>query len=147
MVTLTKQTREMPSLCVFYAITTEHAKKRDIPSTPIDPSITSLYITGINDGLPTEQHLKDYFTRFGTIQKILSVPMLQGTYVIFEDQSTAEKALQATYTSCNIQQVHLNVQWGTVKKEDNLTTTRNLLYPHLNMYEDDDYASQELPAT
>jgi pre-mRNA-splicing factor RBM22/SLT11 len=119
------------------ALSDNEIKKQEIPEAPIDPSITSLFVSGIDDSL-SEQQLKDHFNRYGSIQKIVRSEALQGAYIVYHTRSSAEKALKATYFSCRIGDVELEVRWGIMKKEEEIQHNRfNLLYPQLSIYDDD----------
>lgn len=121
------------------AMTTELAQKHTLSSPPIDKSITSLYIGGITDEI-TEHVLQNHFINYGKIQKIIPIKANRGAYVLFEDRSSAEKAMDGLRGSLTLKGVTLDVRWGTVKKLENHPMAMSLLYPHLSVYDDADNA-------
>jgi pre-mRNA-splicing factor RBM22/SLT11 len=119
------------------AMTAEHTKKHRLSSPPIDKSITSLYIGGVTDDI-TEHTLQNHFIIYGKIQKIIPIKANHGAYVLFEDRSSAEKAMDELHGSLTLKGVTLDVRWGTVKKLESHPMAKNLLYPHLSVYDDAD---------
>lgn len=119
------------------AMTVEATQKHLVSSPPIDKSITSIYISGINDDI-TEQILQTHFSTYGKLQKIIFVPENNGAYVLFEDRSAAEKAMDATCGPFSLRGTNLNIQWGTMKRIENHPMATSLLYHHLSVYDETD---------
>ncbi|KAL8968603.1 MAG: hypothetical protein Q9183_002390 [Haloplaca sp. 2 TL-2023] len=86
---------------------------------PRDRSITSLFITGVEDDLP-EHALRTFFTPFGTLRSIICSHRAHCAFVNYATREGAEAAAEHCQGKAAIQGCPLRVQWGRPKPLDNM---------------------------
>ena len=81
---------------------------------PRDKSITSLFITGIEDDLP-EHKIRDFFTTYGKLRSLVCSHMSHCAFVNYATREGAEAAAAACQGKAVIAGCPLRVQWGRPK--------------------------------
>jgi pre-mRNA-splicing factor RBM22/SLT11 len=96
---------------------------------PADPSITSLFITGVEDDLP-EFKIREFFSPFGRLRSLVCSHMSHCAFVNYATREGAEVAAEALQGRAVIAGCPLRVQWGrprpigTMDKEERIATGR-----------------------
>jgi pre-mRNA-splicing factor RBM22/SLT11 len=96
---------------------------------PADRSITSLFITGIEDDLP-EYKIRDFFSPFGKLRSLVCSHMSHCAFVNYATREGAEAAAEALQGKAVIAGCPLRVQWGrpkpigTMDREERVATGR-----------------------
>ncbi|KAK6581676.1 hypothetical protein PZA11_005373 [Diplocarpon coronariae] len=96
---------------------------------PADHSITSLFVTGVEDDLP-EHKIRDFFTPFGKIRSLVCSHMSHCAFVNYSTREGAEAAAEALQGRAVIAGCPLRVQWGrprpigTMDKDERIATGR-----------------------
>jgi len=78
---------------------------------PQDHSITSLFVTGVEDDLP-EHKIRDFFTPFGKLRSLVCSHMSRCAFINFATREGAEAAAEALQGKAVIAGCPLRVQWG-----------------------------------
>ena len=86
---------------------------------PQDKSITSLFVTGVEDDLP-EHAIRTYFTQYGTLRSLVCSHRSHCAFVNYMSRESAEQAAAACEGKAIVQGVPLRVQWGKPKPLDSL---------------------------
>jgi pre-mRNA-splicing factor RBM22/SLT11 len=96
---------------------------------PADQSITSLFITGVEDDLP-EFKIRDFFSLYGKIRSLVCSHMSHCAFVNYATREGAEAAVEALQGRAVIAGCPLRVQWGrprpigTMDKDERIATGR-----------------------
>jgi pre-mRNA-splicing factor RBM22/SLT11 len=96
---------------------------------PADQSITSLFITGVEDDLP-EFKIRDFFSPYGKIRSLVCSHMSHCAFINYAMREGAEAAAQALQGRAVIAGCPLRVQWGrprpigTMDKDERIATGR-----------------------
>ncbi|KAH8590720.1 hypothetical protein B0O99DRAFT_664011 [Bisporella sp. PMI_857] len=96
---------------------------------PADTTITSLFVTGVEDDLP-EHKIREFFTPYGKIRSLVCSHMSHCAFINYTERSAAEAASQALKGKAVIAGCPLRVRWGqprpigTMDKEERMTTGR-----------------------
>ncbi|RFU27648.1 hypothetical protein B7463_g8694, partial [Scytalidium lignicola] len=96
---------------------------------PADKSITSLFVTGVEDDLP-EHKIRDFFSPYGKIRSLVCSHMSHCAFINYLTREGAEKAAKALQGRAVIAGCPLRVQWGrpraigTMDKEERIATGR-----------------------
>lgn len=96
---------------------------------PADTTITSLFITGIEDDLP-EHKIRDFFSPYGQLRSLVCSHMSHCAFVNYTERSGAEAAAEALQGRAVIAGCPLRVQWGrprpigTMDKDERMATAR-----------------------
>jgi pre-mRNA-splicing factor RBM22/SLT11 len=96
---------------------------------PADQSITSLFVTGVEDDLP-EFKIRDFFSPFGKIRSLVCSHMSHCAFINYATREGAEAAAQALQGRAVIAGCPLRVQWGrprpigTMDKDERIATGR-----------------------
>jgi pre-mRNA-splicing factor RBM22/SLT11 len=96
---------------------------------PADTSITSLFVTGVEDDLP-EHKIRDFFTPYGKLRSLVCSHMSHCAFINFATRESAEAAAEALQGRAVIAGCPLRVQWGrprpigTMDKEERMATGR-----------------------
>ncbi len=96
---------------------------------PSDHSITSLFVTGVEDDLP-EHKIRDFFSPYGKIRSLVCSHMSHCAFVNFSTREGAEAAADALQGRAVIAGCPLRVQWGrprpigTMDKDERIATGR-----------------------
>jgi len=104
---------------------------------PADQSITSLFVTGVEDDLP-EHKIRDYFTPYGKIRSLVCSHMSHCAFINFNTREGAEAAADALQGRAVIAGCPLRVQWGrprpigTMDKDERIATGREGRYAFSN---------------
>lgn len=80
----------------------EKIKEFKVPQPPEDPSITTLFVGGIDDKTSRES-LETKFGSFGKIENIRLIPSKKCGFIAFKERLHAEKAFETLYERCYIQ--------------------------------------------
>lgn len=88
-------------------------KEQDI-LPPADPSITSLFVTGVEDDLP-EHKIRDFFSQHGKLRSLVCSHMSHCAFINFATREGAEAAAEALQGRAVIAGCPLRVQWGRPK--------------------------------
>jgi pre-mRNA-splicing factor RBM22/SLT11 len=91
---------------------------RDI-MPPNDRSITSLFLTGVEDDLP-EHTLRTFFSTFGTLRSVVCSHRSHCAFVNYASRASAEAAAESCQGKAVIQGCPLRVQWGRPRPLDNM---------------------------
>ena len=78
---------------------------------PADQSITSLFVTGVEDDLP-EFKIRDFFSPYGKIRSLVCSHMSHCAFINYASREGAEAAAQALQGRAVIAGCPLRVQWG-----------------------------------
>lgn len=96
---------------------------------PGDQSITSLFITGVEDDLP-EFKIREFFSPFGKLRSLVCSHMSHCAFVNYATREGAEAAAEALQGRAVIAGCPLRVQWGrprpigTMDKDERIATGR-----------------------
>ena len=96
---------------------------------PADNTITSLFITGVEDDLP-EFKIRDFFSTYGKLRSLVCSHMSHCAFVNYSERSGAEAAAAALQGRAVIAGCPLRVQWGrprpigTMDKDERMATGR-----------------------
>lgn len=96
---------------------------------PADPSITSLFVTGVEDDLP-EFKIRDFFAPYGKIRSLVCSHMSHCAFINYSTREGAEAAAEALQGRAVIAGCPLRVQWGrprpigTMDKDERIATGR-----------------------
>lgn len=85
---------------------------------PIDPNITSLFVTGVEDDLP-EHAIRTFFTPFGQIRSIVCSHRAHCAFINYATREGAEAAAAHCQGKAAIQGCPLRIKWGKPKPLDN----------------------------
>ena len=94
---------------------------------PADTSITSLFVTGVEDDLP-EHKIRDFFTPYGKLRSLVCSHMSHCAFINFATREGAEAAAEALQGRAVIAGCPLRVQWGrprpigTMDKDERIAT-------------------------
>ncbi|KAK3694227.1 hypothetical protein B0T22DRAFT_451980 [Podospora appendiculata] len=97
---------------------------------PSDPSLMSLFVTGIEDDLP-EFKIRDFFKVFGAIKSLVVSHMTHCAFVNYESREAAERAAEECKGRAVIAGCPLRVRWsvpkaiGTMDKEERAEMLRD----------------------
>ncbi len=86
---------------------------------PDDPTITSLFITGVEDDLP-EHELRAFFAKFGQLRSIVCSHRSHCAFINYQKRADAETAAESTQGKVVIAGCPLRVQWGRPRPLDNM---------------------------
>lgn len=86
---------------------------------PEDQSITSLFLTGVEDDL-AEHQIRTFFSAFGQIKSIVCVHRSRCAFVNFSARAGAEAAAESCQGRAIIAGCPLRVQWGKPKPLGNI---------------------------
>lgn len=96
---------------------------------PSDQTITSLFVTGIEDDLP-EHKIRDFFTAYGKLRSLVCSHMSHCAFVNYAAREGAEAAAAALQGKAVIAGCPLRVQWGrprpigTMDRDERVATGR-----------------------
>ncbi|KAA8568155.1 hypothetical protein MFRU_034g00140 [Monilinia fructicola] len=96
---------------------------------PADKSITSLFITGVEDDLP-EYKIRDFFSPYGKLRSLVCSHMSHCAFINYATREGAEAAAEALQGKAIIAGCPLRVQWGrprpigTMDKDERIATGR-----------------------
>jgi pre-mRNA-splicing factor RBM22/SLT11 len=96
---------------------------------PADTSITSLFVTGVEDDLP-EYKIREFFTPYGKLRSLVCSHMSHCAFINFATREGAEAAAEALQGRAVIAGCPLRVQWGrprpigTMDKDERVATGR-----------------------
>lgn len=96
---------------------------------PADQSITSLFITGVEDDLP-EFKIREFFSPYGKLRSLVCSHMSHCAFVNYATREGAEAAAEALQGRAVIAGCPLRVQWGrprpigTMDKDERIATGR-----------------------
>ncbi|KAG9229185.1 hypothetical protein BJ875DRAFT_489148 [Amylocarpus encephaloides] len=96
---------------------------------PADPTITSLFITGVEDDLP-EHKIRDFFSPYGKLRSLVCSHMSHCAFINYSAREGAEAAAEALQGRAVIAGCPLRVQWGkpkpigTMDKDERIATSR-----------------------
>ncbi|KAI9751249.1 MAG: Pre-mRNA-splicing factor slt11 [Chaenotheca gracillima] len=86
---------------------------------PADQSITSLFLTGVEDDLP-EHAIRTFFTPFGTLRSLVCSHRSHAAFVNYQTREAAEAAAEACQGKAVVAGCPLRVQWGRPKPLDTM---------------------------
>ncbi|KAI5794377.1 hypothetical protein DFH27DRAFT_516329 [Peziza echinospora] len=86
---------------------------------PDDQSITSLFLTGVEDDL-AEHAIRNFFKAFGAIRSIACVHRSRAAFVNFQTRAAAEAAAESCQGKAVIAGCPLRVQWGRPRPLGNI---------------------------
>lgn len=92
---------------------------------PVDPNITSLFVTGVEDDLP-EHALRTFFTPFGQIRSLVCSHRAHCAFVNYATREGAESAAAHCQGKAVVQGCPLRVRWGKPKPLDNTDREQRL---------------------
>ncbi|KAI9745084.1 MAG: Pre-mRNA-splicing factor slt11 [Claussenomyces sp. TS43310] len=96
---------------------------------PRDPTIMSLFVTGVEDDLP-EYKLREFFSPFGKLRSLVCSHMSHCAFVNYATREGAEAAAEALQGRAVIAGCPLRVQWsrpkpiGTMDRDERIATGR-----------------------
>ncbi|KAL7276737.1 Pre-mRNA-splicing factor slt11 [Rhizina undulata] len=86
---------------------------------PDDKSITSLFLTGVEDDL-AEHNIRTFFSAFGQIKSIVCVHRSRCAFVNFQTRAGAEAAAESCQGKAVIAGCPLRIQWGKTRPLGNI---------------------------
>jgi pre-mRNA-splicing factor RBM22/SLT11 len=92
---------------------------------PRDTSVTSLFVTGVEDDLP-EHAIRTYFTQYGALRSLVCSHRSHCAFINYMSRDAAEEAAAACQGRAIVQGVPLRVQWGKPKPLDSLDRDQRL---------------------
>lgn len=96
---------------------------------PSDPTIMSLFVTGVEDDLP-EYKIREFFSPFGKLRSLVCSHMSHCAFINYATREGAEAAAEALQGRAVIAGCPLRVQWsrprpiGTMDKDERTATGR-----------------------
>ena len=96
---------------------------------PSDPTIMSLFVTGVEDDLP-EHKIRDFFSPYGKLRSLVCSHMSHCAFINYATREGAEAAAEALQGRAVIAGCPLRVQWGrprpigTMDKDERIATGR-----------------------
>jgi len=81
---------------------------------PVDQSITSLFLTGLNDNID-EQDIRDQMYAYGEIKSVVVARKSQCAFVNYVTRAAAELAAEACHSGLMVRDVRLKVAWGKAR--------------------------------
>ncbi|OLY80262.1 Pre-mRNA-splicing factor RBM22 [Smittium mucronatum] len=105
------------------------AKPNDVFTTPADKSITTLFVSGLDNSLHTEATLRSYFEAFGEIKSIIIVAKSKCGFINFKYRASAEAAADKSFGGCVINGKSVRMSWGKPKPKgpSQLASSTNVL--------------------
>ncbi|CAJ0625513.1 7464_t:CDS:2 [Entrophospora sp. SA101] len=103
---------------------------------PEDKTITSLFITGIEDDI-TESDLRGHFYAFGEIKSVVVVHKSKCAFVNYATRASAEQAVEKSHNNLNIKDHDLKISWGRPRPTgpkseiEAVTVSQGLILPPL----------------
>lgn len=97
---------------------------------PSDTSITSLFVTGVEDDLP-EHKIRDFFAPYGKIRSLVCSHMSHCAFINYTTREGAEAAAEALQGRAVIAGCPLRVKWGkprplgTMEKDERMEKARD----------------------
>lgn len=92
---------------------------------PVDPNITSLFVTGVEDDLP-EHTLRGFFSQFGQLRSLICSHRSHCAFVNFATREGAEIAAKQCQGKAVIQGCPLRIRWGKPKPLDSMDREERL---------------------
>ncbi|KAI9826137.1 MAG: Pre-mRNA-splicing factor slt11 [Thelocarpon impressellum] len=86
---------------------------------PRDHTITSLFLTGVEDDLP-EHQLRTFFSTFGTLRSVVCSHRSHCAFINYQSRAGAEAAAESCQGKAVIAGCPLRVQWGRPKPLDSM---------------------------
>lgn len=86
---------------------------------PEDTTITSLFLTGVEDDLP-EHEVRAFFSNFGPLRSVVCSHRSHCAFINFQNRSSAEAAAESCQGKAVIAGCPLRVQWGRPRPLDNM---------------------------
>ena len=86
---------------------------------PEDTTITSLFLTGVEDDLP-EHELRTFFSAFGLLRSVICSHRSHCAFINFQNRSSAEAAAESCQGKAVIAGCPLRVQWGRPRPLDSM---------------------------
>ncbi|KAI9795615.1 MAG: Pre-mRNA-splicing factor slt11 [Piccolia ochrophora] len=86
---------------------------------PNDPTITSLFVTGVEDDLP-EHAIRTFFLPFGTLRSVVCSHRSHCAFINFQGRDGAEAAAESCQGRAVIAGCPVRVQWGKPRPLDNM---------------------------
>lgn len=86
---------------------------------PEDPTITSLFLTGVEDDLP-EHELRTFFAKYGPLRSVVCSHRSHCAFINYQTRAAAEAAAQESQGKAIIAGCPLRVQWGKPKPLDGM---------------------------
>ena len=86
---------------------------------PEDVTITSLFLTGVEDDLP-EHELRTFFSKFGPLRSIVCSHRSHCAFVNYQQRVDAESAAESSQGKAIVAGCPLRVQWGRPKPLDSM---------------------------
>ncbi|KAJ1968984.1 Pre-mRNA-splicing factor slt11, partial [Dimargaris xerosporica] len=83
---------------------------------PADPTVTSLFITGLTDAI-TQADLQQQFYTYGEIKSVVVSQAKKCAFVNFVSRTAAEQAAEHTFGRLTIKGAILRVSWGRARKQ------------------------------
>jgi len=81
---------------------------------PVDQSITSLFLTGLDDSID-EQDIQDQMYAYGEIKSVVVARKSQCAFVNYVTRAAAELAAEACHNGLLVRDVRLKVAWGKAR--------------------------------
>ena len=92
---------------------------------PADTSITSLFVTGVEDDLP-EHEIRSHFSQFGTLRSVVCSHRSHCAFLNYISRESAQNAAATCQGKAVVKGVPLRVQWGKPKPLDSLDREQRL---------------------
>ncbi|KAI9748099.1 MAG: Pre-mRNA-splicing factor slt11 [Lichina confinis] len=86
---------------------------------PEDPTITSLFLTGVEDDLP-EHELRSFFSKYGALRSVVCSHRSHCAFINYQSRAAAETAAAESQGKAVIAGCPLRVQWGKPKPLDGM---------------------------
>ncbi|KAI9841104.1 MAG: Pre-mRNA-splicing factor slt11 [Sclerophora amabilis] len=86
---------------------------------PDDPTITSLFLTGVEDDLP-EHAIRSFFSPFGALRSVVCSHRSHAAFINYQTRAAAEAAAEKCQGKAIIAGCPLRVQWGRPKPLDTM---------------------------
>ncbi|KAI9833714.1 MAG: Pre-mRNA-splicing factor slt11 [Phylliscum demangeonii] len=86
---------------------------------PDDRSITSLFLTGVEDDLP-EHELRTFFASFGALRSVICSHRSHCAFINYQARAAAEAAAETCQGKAIVAGCPLRVQWGRPKPLDDM---------------------------
>lgn len=80
-------------------------------SKPADPSVMSLFLTGVETGI-TQEDLRSLLSQYGEVKSVILIGKSKTAFINFATRSGAEEAVDKTRGSLVINGHNIRVQWG-----------------------------------
>jgi pre-mRNA-splicing factor RBM22/SLT11 len=94
---------------------------------PQDPTVASLFVTGVEDDLP-EHDIRTHFAQYGSLRSVVCSHRAHCAYINYVKRADAETAAAALQGKVVIKGCPMRVTWGRPKQLDSMDQNQRMVY-------------------